>query len=84
MQTPAGQKAYRQMYNIPDDVDLSAYEGNGFLQEISESVYDEFYNNKFSPVITENTTVSNTFNMAENNPGSFDDSEYRYEDHFNF
>ena len=38
MQTPAGQKAYRQMYNIPDDVDLSAYEGNGFLQEISESV----------------------------------------------
>ena len=87
LQTPLGQKAYRDTYNVPKDVELNF--GNGGFSELPYSAFSGFYTD--NPVVeSANRYVNaggpmvNTFDMSNNTPGSFDDDEYRYTDHFNF
>jgi hypothetical protein len=81
--TPLGEKAYRQMYNIPDDVSLDKYfnEPTGF--NVPDSVLFGFYgdgNTIFD--MTERVSVStapeDSINLLEGDDG------YHYRDHFNF
>ena len=82
--TPIGERAYRQMYNIPKDADINI-NGNGYNPGIPDSVLLGFYNDE---IYTEGNTYANgmpinTFSMVDNGPGSFDDENYKYSDHFN-
>ena len=86
LQTPLGQKAYRDTYNIPDGVELNL--GNGQLTNLPDSVFAGFYSDKVytleQPRVGTTGPVINTFNMMDNAPGSFDDEDYKYDEHFNF
>lgn len=80
--TPLGEKAYRQTYNIPDEVPLSNYfnDANGF--NIPDSVLMGFYaggNTIFD--MTERVSVST---VSEDQIALLEDDEYHYQNHFNF
>lgn len=80
--TPLGEKAYRQTYNIPDEVPLSNYfnDANGF--NVPDSVLMGFYAD--GNVFFDMTERVNVSVVSEDNIGMLEDDEYRYQDHFNF
>jgi hypothetical protein len=88
MHTRQGQKAYRDTYNIPDDVDINL-DGNGNVTDLATSVFAGFYSDDdYGPVQeiynSDGGPMVSTFAMSNYTPGSFDDASYKYEDHFNF
>ena len=80
--TPLGEKAYRQTYNIPDNVPLSNYfnDANGF--NVPDSVLIGFYNENngiIDPYDRPDVSV-----VPEGQAYLLEDDGYRYQDHFNF
>ena len=80
--TPLGEKAYRQMYNIPDSVPLSNYFNDSTGFNVPDSVFHGFYN--------PNSGTLNGYDKPAVSVVSADqaylleDDEYNYQDHFNF
>ena len=82
--TPMGEKAYRDTYNIPDNTPISNYINNGPTFNIPDSVFMNFYN----------TDDSNNFKGYIENPNvqtipadqafALEDENYKYRDYFNF
>ena len=83
VQTPMGERAYRQKYNIPDSVPLSNYFNNDNGFSIPESVFFGFYNDNNSGVMSD-YNISNVSVMPEDQAFMLEDDGYRYQDHFNF
>lgn len=79
--TPLGEKAYRQKYNIPDNVPLSNYFNNVENFNIPDSVLIGFYNDKIDT--NEYVSVRPTA-VSEDQAHMLEDDEYKYSDHFNF
>lgn len=85
--TPIGENAYRQKYNIPDNIPISNYIGNngGSSFNIPDSVFSGFYDN--SKIIYNDYNdeiVSNIQTLPENQATLLEDDNYKYQDHFNF
>lgn len=86
--TPLGEIAYRQEYNIPKDVPLYNMEngdGSGTVR-IPDSVYNGFYSdtdnsiyNMYNELMNKNISV-----VPENQIDLLNDESYNYRDHFNF
>lgn len=83
--TPSGARAYRQMYHLPKDTDVSKYtmnDPNGF--NIPDSVFYSFYNpSDRSFELNYNPDFDNGA-LPENDPRLMQDENYSYADHFNF
>lgn len=84
--TDLGAKAYKEKYNIPQDVKLSAMfgqdTGNG-LNRIPDKVFDYFYSNPINSVNDLNS-LNNNGAVPESAAFTLEDESYRYFDHFNF
>lgn len=82
VQTPLGERAYRQTYNIPDSVPLSNYfnDANGF--NVPDSVFLGFYNPNTGTL--DGYDRPNISVVSEDQAFLLEDDEYRYQDHFNF
>lgn len=80
--TPLGERAYRQTYDIPDNVPLSNYfnDVNGF--NVPDSVLIGFYNENngiIDPYDRPDVSV-----VPEGQAYLLEDDGYKYQDHFNF
>ena len=81
--TPLGERAYRQEYNIPDNIPISNFVGDGSQFSVPDSVFHGFYN-----------PTDNTFRNEGYIPGQMvapavqsfllEDDDYKYSEHFNF
>ena len=79
--TPLGERAYRQKFNIPDNIPISNYfnDVNGF--NVPDSVLLGFYNPNTGFTGYDFPNVSA---VSEDQAFLLEDDEYRYQDHFNF
>jgi hypothetical protein len=82
--TPLGEKAFRNMYNIPDDVPLTNFINNGAVYNIPYHVFAGFYNPDDSTFKDYADNVPNMQVAPGNMAYSLEDEEYKYNDHFNF
>lgn len=82
--TPLGEKAYRNAYNLPADVPITNYVNNGSHYDIPDAIFNGFY----SPdTRTFNDYADNVPNMQvvpANQAYALEDETYSYQDHFNF
>ena len=83
MNTPLGEKAYRDMYNIPKDAPVdNSISSTGFGVDVPESVFYSFYSdntNNYNEEINENVTA-----VPEKYAYMLNDDNYQYDKHFNF
>ena len=81
-QTPLGERAYRQQYNIPDNIPISNYfnDVNGF--NVPDSVLLGFYSQNSNTL--DWSDRPNVSVVSEDQAFLLEDDEYRYQDHFNF
>lgn len=82
--TPIGEKAYRQQYNIPDNVPISNYVDNGGMATIPDSVFLGFYDSNFSTFANEYGDVQIKGAVPEANSELLESEDYSYAKHFNF
>lgn len=82
--TPLGEKAYRQMYNIPDNVPITNYVNNGNIFNVPDSVFTGFYNPSEKTYNDYADNVPNMQTAPANQAFSLEDEEYSYQNHFNF
>jgi hypothetical protein len=83
--TPAGERAYRQTYGIPKDKPISNYvnnNANGY--EIPDSVFYSFYNPSDRSFELDYSSDTNVGAVPESEIASLEDDSYSYTDHFNF
>ena len=80
IQTPLGERAYRQTYNIPDSVPLSNYFNDATGYKVPDSIFYGFYNTNTG----EFYDMPNVSAVSEDQAFLLEDDEYRYQDHFNF
>lgn len=82
VRTPLGERAYRQTYNIPDNIPMTNYfnDVNGF--NVPDSVLIGFYNQNSGTL--DGFDVPNVSAVSEDQAFLLEDDEYRYQDHFNF
>lgn len=80
--TPLGEKAYRQKYNIPDNVPLDTYFQGAGSFSIPDSVLLGFYNQNFNTFDQYPGTDRSA--VPENEAYALEGDDYRYMDHFNF
>jgi hypothetical protein len=81
--TPIGEKAYRQTYNIPDNVPISNYFNNTEGFNVPDSVLFGFYDPN-SNTFNDYSQMPNVSVVSEDQAYMLEDEEYRYQDHFNF
>ena len=83
--TPLGEKAYRQKYQIPDNVPIYNTQTNGSQTTIPDSVFNNFYEENSALYDAYNEIVGRNVNvLPENQAHLFNDGDYNYFDHFNF
>lgn len=80
MTTPLGQKAYRDQYNIPDDVQINFNDSGGNV--IPDSVFTSFYDNVTDDIYESYDDLMNKRPVLDGEIA--DDPTYVYTDHFNF
>lgn len=82
--TPLGEKAYRNKYNIPADTPLTNYVGPGAGQyTVPDYVFSSFYNPAAS-TFEDRGEVPEQATAPGNQGYLLDDDEYKYTEHFNF
>ena len=86
IRTPLGEKAYRQKYNIPDDVPIDHMVNNGSHTNVPDKVFLGFYDqntdglyNQYNELMNRNVT-----SVPEQDANLLNDDNYNYRDHFNF
>ena len=82
--TPLGEKAYRNMYNIPNDIPITNYINEGTSTSIPDSVFSGFYNPSESVFRDYADNIPNMQVLPANQAYALEDENYRYQDHFNF
>lgn len=82
--TPLGEKAYRNMYNIPNDIPITNYINEGTSTSIPDSVFTGFYNPSESIFRDYADNVPNMQVLPANQAYALEDENYKYQDHFNF
>ena len=81
--TPLGERAYRQTYNIPDSVPLSNYfNDTNSNHNLPDSVLLGFYSQNSNAL--DMMDRPNVYAVSEEQAYLLEDDEYRYQDHFNF
>ena len=81
--TALGEKAFRQMYGIPDNTPITNYINNGSTFNIPDNTFDEFYSQDDRYFKEENINP----NIKTASPDQIyylEDENYKYRDHFNF
>lgn len=82
--TPLGEKAYRQTYGIPDDVPITNYVNNGSTFNVPDNVFLGFYNDSGFEFRDYADNVPNMQTMPSDQAFALEDETYKYTDHFNF
>lgn len=80
--SPIGERAYRQKYNIPDNIPITNYIGDTNEFNVPDSVLLGFYNDKTDTMYFDQPYNRNV--ASEDQAYLLEDDEYRYQDHFNF
>ena len=82
--TPLGEVAYRQKYNIPKDKPISNYVGDGGgAYNVPEVIFTSFYN-PTDTSFKEYGDPSDRQAVPAGQASLLEDEEYHYQDHFNF
>ena len=82
--TPLGERAYRNTYNIPKDQPINRYVQAGEVFSVPDSIFEGFYNpsdKSFEQTYTDRPTPQA---VPEGQAFSLEDEDYRYFEHFNF
>ena len=82
--TPLGEKAYRNVYNLPDNVPITNYVNNGAMYDVPDHVFTGFYNPSEQTFRDYADNVPNMQVMPANQAFALEDESYKYQDHFNF
>jgi hypothetical protein len=82
--TPLGEKAYRQTYNIPDDVPITNFVNTASSFAVPDSVFTGFYSANTNDNVYYSNSTANVQEVPENQAFALEDDDYRYLDHFNF
>lgn len=82
--TPIGEKAYRDVYNIPKNIPISNYVNTGTAYSVPDSVFTGFYNPSDRTYLDYADNVPNMQTAPANQAFSLEDEEYSYQNHFNF
>lgn len=84
--TPLGEKAYRNMYNIPKDQPINKYINTGDTYELSEDIFTRFYDpmDKAYDAGMDMSDRPRPMAVPADQAYSLEDDGYRYQDHFNF
>jgi len=82
--SPIGERAYRQKYNIPDNVPITNFVGEQNNFNVPDSVLLGFYNNNNGNPYFESEVPFNRLAVSEDQAYMLEDDGYRYQDHFNF
>lgn len=82
--TPLGEKAYRDTYNIPKNIPITNYVNNGSTFNIPDGIFTGFYVSSGQTYRDYADNVPNAQVMPANQAFALEDENYRYQDHFNF
>ena len=82
--TPLGEKAYRDTYNIPKNIPITNYVNNGSTFNIPDGIFTGFYVTSEQTYRDYADNVPNAQVMPANQAFALEDENYRYQDHFNF
>lgn len=82
--TKLGERAYRQMYNIPDNIPLSNYIDSPTGYRVPDSVFNEFYSNDGIEYDYYSEAMAGVGAVPEGQAYSLNNDDYKYTDHFNF
>lgn len=82
--TKLGEKAYRQKYNIPDDIPISNYVNDDPSFNVPDNVFYNFYNANSSAFSDYPEINENIHTMPESQIYLMENDDYHYLDHFNF
>ena len=82
--TPLGEKAYRNMYNIPSSEPINKYINDGDSSTIPDSVFLGFYSPSDATFNTEYSDRPTPGAVPESEVSTLEGEDYRYIDHFNF
>ena len=82
--TKLGEKAYRQKYNIPDNIPISNYINDDPSFNVPDNVFYNFYNADSSAFTDYPEINENIHTMPESQVYLMENDDYHYLDHFNF
>lgn len=86
--TPLGEKAFRNMYNIPENVPISNYIDQATQFDVPDSVFNGFYDRNINTEIVNgydsDDYAANLQVVPDGQQGILEDDDYKYYDHFNF
>jgi hypothetical protein len=85
--TPLGERAYRQKYNIPDNVPITNFVGDQTEFSVPDSIFIGFYNqstNTLNDYYDSDQPFQNVGAVPEAYRGYIEGEDYSYYDHFNF
>jgi hypothetical protein len=85
--TPLGERAYRQKYSIPPNVPISNYIGDQSSFNVPDSIFLGFYDNtpgNLSDYYDEDKPLARVGAVPEAQRGQLEGEDYRYYNHFNF
>ncbi len=82
--TPLGEKAYRNMFSIPKEQPIEKYVGSGESFNIPNSVFNSFYNPTDRLFNSDYSDTPAPGAVPESQVSLLEDEEYSYIDHFNF
>lgn len=82
--TKLGEKAYRQKYNIPDNIPISNYINDVPSFNVPDNVFYNFYNADSSAFTDYPEINENIHTMPESQVYLMENDDYHYLDHFNF
>lgn len=82
--TKLGEKAYRQKYNIPDNIPISNYINDDPSFNVPDNVFYNFYNADSSAFTDYPEINENIHTMPESQIYLMENDDYHYLDHFNF
>ncbi len=85
--TPLGERAYRQKYNIPNNVPITNFIGDRTEFSVPDSVFLGFYNqttNALNDFYDEDQPYQSVGAVPEADRGMIEGEDYSYYSHFNF
>lgn len=85
LRTPAGERAYRQKYNIPDHVPIQQYSSMaGGMDQIPYSVFLGFYDQDGEGFNTNYDITKEQMTAPADQTSTLETNGYHYNDYFNF
>ena len=84
IKTPIGTKAYKEKYNIPEEVNISDVLGEDSINQLSNDVFLSFYDDNSDINYNDNYHGHEGATFSADDFSGYNSQGYNYRDHFNF